>query len=654
MKRPTLPIPLRPVGWRNANHAAPTPLLPVSHGQEIPAGLRHVAAPSAGDPEGIRGVARGNWASKGMIGARRWQWRAGKKDLSAEATGEEEEDGGNTAARTAPRSLSQAAADSGDTNTGSNIGSSTVDSSSIIQIAKLKRGIARPISVASGGSKTPLSTSSTSVSASSPSSSASVPTPIGISPHWSTYGTDRCGVMWKPIRVYVVWYGYFSESQKQLVRTLTRSFSPSDDPSVTVPLWWNINRLYYDQQGRFISSNVTWVKEKDDTGYSRGKSLWLDDVEAVVSTAINTSELPYDEDGVYFVLSDQYVTQLNGQVLRYVLRVAFLRLHAPSQPPLFPSSPLPSPSLPLIPPPSPSPQQWSSTDKFCATFCGWHFFGTAPSRGTFIYSWAGRADRLCPTSCIASDIRTASKAPNKDVGMDALLSVFAHELAEAASSPFVGTWFDEQGEENADKCAWKLTPSSRVPQEADTTWSESTEVNKSQRLQAPRARTPLSPLLLAFPPSPCPFPSCILRGRFNPILTDSTGGKYNLVGVNGFKFFIQHNWDLTTGTCQLTMPYPPAPPPPPSPPLPPPPPPSPPPSPPSPPSTALSPSLTPTPSPHLQAPPPPSPPPPSPPPPSPPSSLSTLSPSLPSSSPLAPSMGEYVQQLFKKLWPNRP
>ncbi|CAI7904575.1 unnamed protein product [Closterium sp. NIES-54] len=471
-----------------------------------------------------------------MIGARRWQWRGKKKDLSAEAAGEavgeEEEDGGNAAAaRTAPRSLSQAAADSGDTNTlGSNVGSSTTDSSTI-QIEKLKRGIARPISGASGATKTPLSSSSTSAS-------ASATTPIGISPHWSYYCTDRCGVMWKPIRVYVVWYGYFSEAQKHLVRMLTRSFSPSDDPAVTVPLWWNINRLYYDQQGRFISSNVTWVKEKDDTAYSRGKNLWLDDVEAVVATAIATSELPYDEDGVYFVLSDQYVNQ-----------------------------------------------QWSATDKFCATFCGWHFFGSAPSQGSFIYSWhptscitsgirtASKAPKKdvdmdvllsvfahklnqppsplsplyqcptscitsdirtaskapnedvgmdvhyspcsptssnshnpspplacpptlipvphvlwqrrrneahgaatpstpspilppspslppphppqCPTSCIASDIRTASKAPNRDVGMDALLSVFAHELAEAASSPFVGTWFDEQGEENADKCAWK-------------------------------------------------------------------------------------------------------------------------------------------------------------------------------------------------------
>ncbi|CAI5491552.1 unnamed protein product [Closterium sp. Naga37s-1] len=463
--RPTLPIPFRPVGWRNANHASPAPLLPVLHGQEIPeknAGLRHVAAPSAGDPEGIRGDTRRNWASGGMIGARRWQWRGEKKDLSAEAAGEavgeEEDDGGNAAAaRTAPRSLSQAAADSGDTNTlGSNVGSSTTDSSTI-QIEKLKRGIARPISGASGATKTPLSSSSTSAS-------ASATTPIGISPHWSYYCTDRCGVMWKPIRVYVVWYGYFSEAQKHLVRTLTRSFSPSDDPAVTVPLWWNINRLYYDQQGRFISSNVTWVKEKDDTGYSRGKNLWLDDVEAVVATAIATSELPYDEDGVYFVLSDQYVNQH-----RYNLATSY-KMQDPSfsplpliacrpptplkPPPLSPQqwsttdkfcatfygwhffgSPLgpshPPSFLPLPPSLPPSPQQWSATDKFCATFCGWHFFGSAPSQGSFIYSWVGRADRLCPTSCIASDIRTASKAPNKDVGMDALLSVFAHELAEA-------------------------------------------------------------------------------------------------------------------------------------------------------------------------------------------------------------------------------
>ncbi|GJP76765.1 hypothetical protein CLOP_g7227 [Closterium sp. NIES-67] len=378
-----------------------------------------------------------------MIGARRAQWRGKESALRTDRDGPEEkrEDGDVlTTGREEElvRSLSQAAAVLDDIDSasasrataasGGSTGGGRLLSTQTLDLSKLRRGIARPIpdSSSSGtngssGSVSPFSTSSISTSASTASSTSlpaatsstmSLPTPIGITPHWSAYCTDRCGVMWKPIRVYVVWYGYFSEPQKQLVRTLTGSFSPDDNPAVTVPLWWNINRLYYDQEGRFISRNVTWAKEKDDTGYSRGKSLWLTDVEAVIATAIATSELPYDEDGVYFVLSDQYVNQ-----------------------------------------------QWSSTDKFCVSFCGWHYFGSAPSRGDFIYSWVGRADKLCPTSCIAADVRTAAKAPNKDPGMDGLLSVYAHELAEAASSPFVSTWFDNDGEENADKCAWN--PQSR-------------------------------------------------------------------------------------------------------------------------------------------------------------------------------------------------
>ncbi|GJP42216.1 hypothetical protein CLOM_g1808, partial [Closterium sp. NIES-68] len=62
----------------------------------------------------------------------------------------------------------------------------------------------------------------------------------------------------------------------------------------------------------------------------------------------------------------------------------------------------------------------------------------------------------CPDSCIPNAIRSApSQSPTGDPGIDALVSVFAHELAEAASNPYLSTWYDNEGYENADKCAWK-------------------------------------------------------------------------------------------------------------------------------------------------------------------------------------------------------
>ncbi|CAI5491564.1 unnamed protein product [Closterium sp. Naga37s-1] len=149
----------------------------------------------------------------------------------------------------------------------------------------------------------------------------------------------------------------------------------------------------------------------------------------------------------------------------------------------------------------------------------------------------------CPTSCIAADTRSnASLSPTGDPGMDGLVSVLAHELAEAAASPFVYTWFDSDGEENADKCSW--TPLYQIQTGGD---------NASNFL--PSSPPPHSP---SFPPL-CPS-SCLSLPRlcrFAPILMDPSGARYNLVGVNNTKFLIQHNWDLATASCHLTLPYPP-------------------------------------------------------------------------------------------------
>ncbi|CAI5473031.1 unnamed protein product [Closterium sp. Yama58-4] len=269
----------------------------------------------------------------------------------------------------------------------------------------------------------------------------------------------QCGVLHRPIRVFVLWYGVFSDAQKQTVRSFVASLSPNADAAVTVPLWWNINRLYYDQNGNHISQSVTWGGELEDRAYSKGKTLLSSHVESLLGSAISSQRMPHDPGAVYFLLSDELVTQKWGNT--------------------------------------------STAQKFCTDFCGWHYYAWADMYGDYIYSWVGKANLLCPSSCIPSDIRSnASLAPTGDPGMDGLVSVFAHELAEATSSPFISTWFDGEGYENADKCAWK----------------------------------------------------------FAPLIPGASGIKYNLVGVNSSRFLIQQNWDLVSGSCALIIPYSPPPP----------------------------------------------------------------------------------------------
>ncbi|CAI5523923.1 unnamed protein product, partial [Closterium sp. Naga37s-1] len=171
------------------------------------------------------------------------------------------------------------------------------------------------------------------------------------------------------------------------------------------PLWWNIKRLYYDREGRFISSSVTFAGEIDDTGYSRGALLSDTETDVLLSAAIIAQQLPFDPNGVYFVLSDETVKESSYEGAG-----------------------------------------------FCINYCGWHTYTDVEGMGRVAKAWLGNAISQCPDGCINNLIYNSPSSPNRDKGMDGLLSGFAHELAEATSSPNLQTWMDDNGNENADKC----------------------------------------------------------------------------------------------------------------------------------------------------------------------------------------------------------
>ena len=62
----------------------------------------------------------------------------------------------------------------------------------------------------------------------------------------------------------------------------------------------------------------------------------------------------------------------------------------------------------------------------------------------------------CPSSCIGPDLVSGRiKAPNGDIGIDGLVSIYAHELAEATSDPYLNAWAEAYGYENADLCQYR-------------------------------------------------------------------------------------------------------------------------------------------------------------------------------------------------------
>ena len=82
-----------------------------------------------------------------------------------------------------------------------------------------------------------------------------------------------------------------------------------------------------------------------------------------------------------------------------------------------------------------------------ATYCAWHSYGTCsgvPVQIAFFFNLDG------DSSCDPADTQTGHSQ-----GLAALANVTGHEIEEARSDPAnPGAWYDKQGSENGDKCAW--------------------------------------------------------------------------------------------------------------------------------------------------------------------------------------------------------
>jgi hypothetical protein len=81
-----------------------------------------------------------------------------------------------------------------------------------------------------------------------------------------------------------------------------------------------------------------------------------------------------------------------------------------------------------------------------AGYCAWHSYGTVkgvPVQFGFFFRLDG------DPGCDPQDPTTTHSE-----GLEALVNVSGHELSETVTDPRNGGWYDRQGAENADKCAW--------------------------------------------------------------------------------------------------------------------------------------------------------------------------------------------------------
>lgn len=94
-------------------------------------------------------------------------------------------------------------------------------------------------------------------------------------------------------------------------------------------------------------------------------------------------------------------------------------------------------------------------------FCAWHSNGTC---GGVLVQFAFFFDLDGDVGCDPND-----SASGHSEGLAALANVSGHELSEARTDPHLDAWFDSQGAENSDKCAWAFGPT-LVPFNNGTSW----------------------------------------------------------------------------------------------------------------------------------------------------------------------------------------
>jgi hypothetical protein len=203
--------------------------------------------------------------------------------------------------------------------------------------------------------------------------------------------------------IYLIWYGNWNQSNgsdtpagQSLVRTFSQSVGGSP--------YFNINQSY-SAGSTTITGGASLRGEVADSGTST--RLRDSDILKIVDRNVGAGKpLPYDPNGVYFVLTSTNVSESSG---------------------------------------------------FCSKYCGWHTAGKA-SAGHVRYSFVGNANR-CLSGCAAQTI-----SPNGNAGVDGMISVIAHELEEATTDPDPSSgWVDSSGAENADKCAWTFGNYSTLP-----------------------------------------------------------------------------------------------------------------------------------------------------------------------------------------------
>ena len=120
-------------------------------------------------------------------------------------------------------------------------------------------------------------------------------------------------IMSEGINLYVIYYGNWSTSTKNVVEGFLNSLGDESNATLTPNLkqWWSILAGYNDSFGNYINSNVSLKQTYEDSSYSAGiSSLHINrtsDAQSKITNALE-HQLPVDDNGVYIIMTSKEVS----------------------------------------------------------------------------------------------------------------------------------------------------------------------------------------------------------------------------------------------------------------------------------------------------------------------------------------------------------
>nr|QOL01142.1 putative extracellular protein CSOL_065 [Pseudococcomyxa simplex] len=228
------------------------------------------------------------------------------------------------------------------------------------------------------------------------------PTATGYGINW--YGgpvvNNKNGIV-----IYYIWYGAWGNlnnngtaNQPTTVKVLTdMAQSMGGKP------WFGTATTYYDNNGK-VPNIVKYggrAVVKNGPCY-QGASLSNDQIFNSVDCVIQRGILPYATNAVYLLLGASNVKATSGM---------------------------------------------------CTNYCGWHTYGFDSRNRQTLFGFIG-SPLPCLNACTAQGANNVLASPNYNAEADGMASIIAHETMEVSTDPLINAWYNTDGYENADLCAW--------------------------------------------------------------------------------------------------------------------------------------------------------------------------------------------------------